>query len=78
MMYTTKITLDFFVLLLVFTVTKGMPDGAPAQACPSFTPSHPPNSPQDGDGGYKLYSDVIDNMGNFMANQAYTSMVLLS
>ena len=67
-----------WVLVLLGTVlaavrTGGMSGGAPADACDTFTPMHYGNSAQSGDGGFKLYSDLIDNGGSYEAGQEYNS-----
>lgn len=68
-----KWLIGVFSALLLVVQTGGMPNGAPVAACSTFVPNHPGISPQVGDGGFSLYSDLIDNGGSFEAGQAYTS-----
>ena len=60
-------------IVLAALRTAGMPLGAPTSACDTFTPNHTGYSPQTGDGGFKLYSSLIDNGGSYEGNQVYTS-----
>ena len=67
-----------WVLVLLSTVlaavrTGGRSAGAPSDACETFTPMHGGNSAQSGDGGFKLYSDLIDNGGSYEGGQEYNS-----
>ena len=61
------------VVVLAAVRTEGRSTGAPTDACSTFTPNHGSNSAQTGDGGFKLYSDLIDNGGSYVSNQAYNS-----
>lgn len=61
---------QILVLVLVVTYAAAMSTGAPSGACSTFTPGHPAG-PQSGDGGFKIYSTLIDNGGIYVGGQSY-------
>ena len=63
-------TLEFCIVLL-FVSVEARPSGARPGACNSMVPGHGGSS-QPIPGGYFLYSDLIDNGGNYDADTDYT------
>ena len=52
--------------------TQARSTGAPASACTTITPGHGGSS-QEIPGGFYIYSDLIDDGGNYESNTQYTS-----
>ena len=64
--------LGCIVSLLIANNVQARSSGAPSAACNTITPGHGGSS-QPIPGGFFIYSDLIDDGGNYQPSTAYTS-----
>ena len=67
----------FILLQLCLVSIQAYPSGPPAGVCSSLVPAHSPSTGGPNPGGFFIYSDLIDDGGDYNATQVYTSKVTI-
>ena len=67
----------FILLQLCLVSIQAYSNGPPAGVCSSLVPGHSPSTGGPNPGGFFIYSDLIDDGGDYNATQVYTSKVTI-
>ena len=67
----------FILLQLCLVYIQAYSSGPPDTVCSSLVPGHSSSTGGANPGGYFIYSDLIDDGGDYNATQVYTSKVTI-